>query len=132
LSLNQLMPKLKSLSGKEVVKMIDSYDFGRIVVDGKACTSDVIIFPDRVKDNWWRKEGHALHIEDIESVIKENPEVLIVGTGKYGLLKVLPETKEFIESKGIELIVEPTDKACEMYNEISKDKKAVAALHLTC
>ena len=43
-----------------------------------------------------------------------------------------PETKEYIESKGIELIVEPTDKACEMYKEISKNKKAVAALHLTC
>ena len=112
--------------------MIDSYDFGRIVVDGKAYTSDVIIFLDRVKDNWWRKEGHALHIEDIESVIGEKPEVLIVGTGKYGILNVLPETKEDIESKGIELIVEPTDRACEVYNKISKNKKAVAALHLTC
>jgi hypothetical protein len=112
--------------------MIDSYDFGRIVVDGKAYTSDMIIFPDKVKDNWWRKEGHALHIEDIESVIKEKPEVLIVGTGNYGLLKVLQETKEYIESKGIELIVEPTEKACEIYNKVPKDKKAVAALHLTC
>lgn len=112
--------------------MINSYDFGRIVVDGKAYTNDVIIFPDKVKDNWWRKEGHALHIEDIETVVEDNPEVLIVGTGKYGILKVLPETKKYIESKGIELIVEPTDKACEMYNEVSKDKKAVAALHLTC
>jgi len=112
--------------------MINSYDFGRIVVDGKAYTNDVIIFPDKVKDNGWRKEGHALHIEDIESVIGEKPEVLIVGTGNYGLLGVLPETKKYIESKGIELIVEPTDKTCEIYNKISEDKKAVAALHLTC
>jgi len=112
--------------------MIDSYDFGMIVVDGRAYTSDVIIFHDKVKDKWWRKEGHALHIADIESVFEEKPEVLIVGTGKFGILKVLPETKEYIESKGIELIVEPTDKACKMYNEISKEKKTVAALHLTC
>ncbi|MEA1957925.1 MAG: MTH938/NDUFAF3 family protein [Euryarchaeota archaeon] len=112
--------------------MINSYDFGRIVVDGKAYTSDVIIFPNRVKDNWWRKEGHALHIEDIELVVEEKQDVLIVGTGNYGLLEVLPETKKYIESKGIELIVKPTDKACEMYNKISKNKKAVAALHLTC
>lgn len=112
--------------------MIDAYDFGRIVVDGKAYTGDVIIFPNRVKANWWRKEGHALHIEDIESVVKEKPEVLIVGTGKYGILKVLLETREYIESKGITLIVEPTDKACEVYNKISRAKKAVAALHLTC
>jgi len=112
--------------------MINSYDFGRIVVDGKAYTNDVIIFPGRVKDNWWRKEGHALHIEDIETVVEEKPEVLIVGTGKYGILKVLPETREYIKSKRIELIIEPTDKACKMYNEVSKDKKAVASLHLTC
>ena len=101
-------------------------------MDGKAYTNDVIIFPGRVKDNWWRKEGHALHIEDIDSVVEEKPEVLIVGTGKYGILKVLPETREYIKSKGIELIIEPTDKACAVYNEVSKDKKAVAALHLTC
>lgn len=113
-------------------KMINSYEFGRIVVDGKAYTGDVIIFPERVKANWWRKEGHALHIEDIESVLKEKPEVLIVGTGKYGILKVSPQTREYIASKGIALIIEPTDKACELYNEISRDKKAVAALHLTC
>jgi len=112
--------------------MIDAYDFGRIVVDGKAYTSDVIIFPDRVKANWWRKEGHALHIEDIESVINEKPDVLIVGTGKYGILNVSSQTREYIESNGITMIIEPTDKACELYNKIARDKKAVAALHLTC
>jgi hypothetical protein len=101
-------------------------------VDGKEYTSDVIIFPDKVKDNWWRKEGHALHIEDVELVAAEQQEVLIVGTGKYGILGVLPKTKKYIESKGIELIVEPTDRACGVYNKISKNKKAVAALHLTC
>ena len=112
--------------------MIDAYDFGRIVVDGKAYTGDVIIFPDGVKANWWRKEGHALHREDIESVLKAKPEVLIVGTGKYGILKVSSHTREYIESQGITLIIEPTDKACELYNTISRAKKAVAALHLTC
>jgi len=112
--------------------MINSYDFGRIVIDGTAFTTDVIIFPDRVMDEWWRKDGHVLHVADIESVVAEKPEVLIVGTGKYGILKVLPQTREYIGSKGVELIVEPTDKACEVYNRISQDKKVVAALHLTC
>ncbi|RZN33431.1 MAG: hypothetical protein EFT35_10625 [Methanophagales archaeon ANME-1-THS] len=112
--------------------MIDSYDFGRIVVDGKVYTRDVLIFPDRVKANWWRKEGHALYIEDIESVVSEKPEVLIVGTGKYGVLTVSAQTRAYIESQGIELIAEPTDKACELYNHLSRTKKAVAALHLTC
>jgi hypothetical protein len=108
---------------------IDSYDFGRIIVDGKAYTNDVIIFTGRVKDNWWRKEGHALHIEDIELAVAEKQEVLIVGTGKYGMLNVLPETKEYIESKRIELIVEPTDKTCEIYNKMSEDKKSCGCFY---
>ncbi len=112
--------------------MIDAYDFGRIVVDGITFTSDVIIFPDRVRDEWWRKDGHVLQIEDVESIVKEGPEVLIVGTGKYGVMKVPPQTREYIESKGITLIVEPTAQACEVYNKISRQKKAIAALHLTC
>ena len=112
--------------------MIDAYDFGRIVIDGTVFTSDVIIFPDRIEDEWWRKDGHVLHIEDIESIVKEQPEVLVVGTGKYGVMKVPSQTREYIESKGTELIVAPTAKACEVYNRVSKDKKAVAALHLTC
>lgn len=112
--------------------MINSYDFGRIVVQGKTYTSDIIIFPDHVQANWWRKEGHALHIEDIKSIIDLKPEVLIVGTGKYGVLQVSAQTRADIESHGIELIAEPTDKACELYNHLSRTKKAVAALHLTC
>ena len=112
--------------------MINSYGVGRIVIDGTAFTTDVIIFPDRVMDNWWRKDGHVLHVADAELIVEEKPEVLIVGTGKYGILKVLPQTREYIESKGIALIVEQTEKACEIYNRISQAKKVVAALHLTC
>ena len=33
------------------MNIIDSYQFGLIVVSGKKYTSDVIIFPDRVRDN---------------------------------------------------------------------------------
>ena len=112
--------------------MIDAYYFGRIVIDGNAFTTDVIIFPDRVMDNWWRKDGHVLHVEAVELIVEEKPEVLIIGTGKYGILKVLPQTREYIDSRGVELIVEQTEQACEIYNKISRDRKVVAALHLTC
>ncbi len=112
--------------------MIDSYQFGLIVVNGKRYTSDVIIFPDRVKGNWWRKRGHELYLEDIAEVIAENPEVVIVGTGASGLVKVLPEVEQAAEARGIKLIVEPTDKACHTYNHICHSQKVVAALHLTC
>jgi len=112
---------------------IEEYDFGRIVVDGKEYTRDLIIFPDKVRANWWRKEGHLLLKEDIEDVVEgeDKPEVLIIGTGMYGAMEVPEETREYIRSKGVEIIVEKTKRACELFNEL-KDKKVVAALHLTC
>ena len=58
--------------------------------------------------------------------------MLIVGTGAAGLVKVLPEVKEEAEAQGIKLIAQPTGDACNTYNELSRSKKTVAALHLTC
>lgn len=112
---------------------IDDYRFGRIVVDGKSYTSDVIVFPDRVKDDWWRNEGHELCPTDLREVVQEKPEVLVVGTGASGLMRVLSKTEEYLEQQGIELRVERTAEACRTFNRLRRSgEKVVAALHLTC
>ena len=112
--------------------MIESYDFGRIVIDGRKFGSDVIIFPDRIDGNWWRKEGHTLSVDDVKEIVEAKPEVLVVATGYSGLMKVHPETEQYLRSSGIELIAAKTEKACQIYNELSKSRRVVAALHLTC
>jgi len=112
--------------------MIDAYHFGRIVIDGTTYSSDLIIFPDRIEAVWWRREGHVLHIEDIESIVAAKPDVLIVGTGKYGVMNVPHETRAYLHANGVDVLVEPTDKAVELYNYYAGAKKVVAALHLTC
>ncbi len=112
--------------------MIDSYEFGEIIIDGKRYTSDVIIYPDRVKDEWWRKEGHQLSVDDLEDVLDHKPEVIVLGTGNPGMVRILPETEKLIKSKGIMLIAQPTKEACQTYNRICSSRKAVALLHLTC
>ncbi len=114
------------------MNIIDSYQFGQIVVNGRQYSSDVIIFPDRVRDNWWRKTSHQLRLDEIAEVLTENPEVLVVGTGSSGLVEVLPEVQLSLEAKGIKLITEPTDKACNTYNQLCHSQRVVAALHLTC
>ena len=114
------------------MNIIDSYQFGQIVINGKRYTSDVIISPDSVKDNWWRKSSHQLCLEDMAEVMAENPEVLVVGTGKYGLVKVLPEVNRAVEAQGIKLVAEATDKACHTYNQLCHSQRTVAALHISC
>ena len=111
---------------------INSYRFGQIVINGKNYTSDVIIFPDRVQGEWWRDDSHRLTPKDITGIMKENPEILLVGTGASGMMRVLPEVEREAEARNIQLIVQPTSEACELYNQLSPTQKVVAALHLTC
>ena len=112
---------------------IEDYRFGRIVIDGRAYTSDVIVFPDRVEDGWWRNKGHELCPADLREVVQEKPAVLVVGTGKSGLMRVLPETEEYLKQQGIKLVVERTAEACKTFNRLHRSgEKVVAALHLTC
>jgi len=112
--------------------MIDSYRFGRIVIQGRVYTNDVIIYPDRVEGHWWRKEGHQLCPEDIEEVFVRKPEVLIVGTGEAGLMRISSAVEDRLKAAGIALRAERTEKACALFNELSGHRNAVAALHLTC
>ncbi len=113
--------------------MIESYHFGEIVIDGQRYTSDVIVFPDKVKADWWRKEGHQLCVEDIKEAFKEKPNVLVVGTGYSGLVKVLPETEKYVKSRGVELIIQRTGEAYKTFNRlVQSGKMVIAAFHLTC
>lgn len=111
---------------------INNYSFGRITVNDKTYTSDVIIYPDRVYASWWRKEGHYLQVADLTDVINARPDVLVIGTGYSGVMAVPKETFEFIISKGIEVRTERTGRAVELYNSLQNDKTVIAALHLTC
>lgn len=115
--------------------MIESYDFGIIVINGKRYTSDVIVFTERVVDGWWRKEGHRLYVDDLKEILNHEPkpEVLVVGTGYYGLVKVSPDVESALKYQGIELKVQPTKEACQTFNKLLKSNKRVAgAFHLTC
>jgi len=108
---------------------INSYSFGRITIDNKTYNQDIIIYPNKIT-TWWRKEGHELNPEDITEIIKKNPDLLIIGTGAHGLMKVKEETKEILRKRNIEFISAKTEEACRIFNESSR--KVIAALHLTC
>jgi len=112
---------------------IDSYDFGRIRVGGEDYHGDLIILPERVLAGWWREEGHRLKLEDLRDVLEEDIEVLVIGTGYYGAMRVSEEVVEELRRREIELIVEPTTKAWRTYNKLVEERRKVAAaLHLTC
>ena len=95
---------------------IRTYNFGSIDIEGNNYSSDVIILPTMVKDDWWRKQGHSLTIEDLKEVIAAKPDILVVGTGYYGRMEIPNDTKSFIDAQGIRLIEAPTSQAVEEFN----------------
>lgn len=111
---------------------IDSYDFGRISVGGMTYTSDLIIYPEGVEPSWWRREGHRLTPGDLDDVIAARPDLLIIGTGYSGVMAVPAETLRFLEDKGIDVRIQKTTEAVELFNSVQGEKKVIAALHLTC
>jgi hypothetical protein len=111
---------------------IEQFRFGEITIDDRRYTDDLLVFGDRVRPRWWRKEGHLLQLADLEGVLLEKPEVLIVGTGAQQCMKIAPEVVAHTRDAGIELLEFDTRTACQTYNHLLGKRKVVAALHLTC
>ena len=104
-----------------------------MIVNGKSYTSDLIIFPDSIETNWRRKKGHSLQLEDLKLVLENNVENLVIGTGKYGLVKVPEDLIMKLSSKNINVIVEKSPDAVIRFNELVEKKAKVAgAFHLNC
>jgi len=113
--------------------MIDSFSFGKISVSGQKYTNDLIIFPNKIFDNWWREQGHQLDKTDLDRVIEEKPETLVIGSGVNGKMNVPKETIDYLDKHEIKPIIEKTPAACKTYNKLVEEgKDAAAALHLTC
>ena len=113
--------------------MIDTFEFGTITIRGQTYTTDVLIFPDgRVADGWWRKHGHRLSKRDLDTLLTNQPEVIVVGAGIHG--RMLPETglQEAIRDLGIELIIAPNDQAVPHFNRLVASRRIAGGFHLTC
>jgi hypothetical protein len=111
---------------------VESYKFGHIVVDGEKYTNDLILLPDGVLPSWWREHGHELSPKDLENVFAADPDVLVIGTGAHGVMKVLPETRRATREAGIELRIAETDTAWQLYNDLRERRRTAGAFHLTC
>jgi hypothetical protein len=110
---------------------INGYRFGRLTVDGREVTRDVIVLPGRVIENCWRREGHELAWVDLEDVADQLPERLVVGTGADERMRPGPEVLDRLKERGVEVECLPTDRAVARFGELDPATTA-AALHLTC
>lgn len=114
--------------------MIEKCGFGKMEIDGRVYTSDLMILPSgEIADGWRRIRGHRLVLEDIQRLLESRPSTIVAGTGIYGRMRIEPALEAFLTNGGIELIAQPTKSAAQIYNDLINSAKAVAGcFHLTC
>jgi hypothetical protein len=110
--------------------------FGQLEIEGRRFDHDVVVEAGRLRRRD-KKPSKARHrglghtpltaAEDIPWSGRR----LIIGSGAYGRLPVLPEVFEEAERRGVELVVKPTAEACRLLDDVDLDE-VTAILHVTC
>ena len=110
---------------------IDSSYFGSIVIDGKKYDRDVVIFWDgEIQEK--ESRSHDFSKEELQDLLMREPEIIIVGTGNSGLVKINPAAEVFARVNGVQLVSKLTPHAIEDFNKYSKRRRVIAVLHITC
>jgi len=110
--------------------------FGSIEVEGREYDHDIVIEGGRVHERKkkpskpYRDEfGHTPLSADEK--LPWGGDRLIIGTGAYGSLPIMPQVFEEAGRRGVDLAAIPTEDACQLI--ASLDRRDVhAVLHVTC
>lgn len=111
---------------------IQDYHFGKMQIADQIYTRDLIVTPNQIIPDWRRAEGHRLALTDLQTALAEfKPGILVLGTGKFGRMKVPEGVLRELQSRQIELFVLKTGAAVEKFNEFA-GSNILGAFHLTC
>jgi hypothetical protein len=110
---------------------IESALFGSFIIDGRKYESDVVVsWNGEVKD---RPKSHEFTNAELNSILMSDPEVVVVGTGHSGVLKVAHDAEVTARLGGVEMVVKSTPQAVQEYHKFARlGKRVVAVLHSTC
>jgi hypothetical protein len=97
--------------------MISDFSFGRIVANGQTCNTDIKII-------------QGTHVRD---VLDTELEILVIGKGQPGYMRVSESLREHLAEKNVTLIEEPTAKAIETFNRLFKEGQRICGgFHVGC
>jgi hypothetical protein len=108
----------------EGMARLEDYSFGRLTVDGQEHKRDLIVLPDRVVPDWWRRDGHSLAMEDLDEVLDELPARLVLGVGAQSQLRPDPAVIAELERRGVTVECLTTDAAVRRYGQLDERRTA--------
>ena len=120
------------MKGGTIIKMtkINSSTFGSITIDGVTYNHDIYILPSGKVEE--RKYGHTFTKDQVENVLRENPDIVVAGKGTSGLASLSSDARALLEDKGIEIIEANTPAIVDKFNKLNETKRVAAIVHVTC
>jgi hypothetical protein len=110
--------------------------FRSLEVEGRQYENDIVIEGGRVRERK-KKPSKPYRDEFGHTPVSADEELpwgggrLIIGTGAYGSLPIIPEVLEEARRRGVDLTALPTEDACRLIASLDRDE-VHAVLHVTC
>jgi hypothetical protein len=105
-------------------------------VDGLGVGRDFKLYPGGGRAWDWTETGthHKPGIQpaDVAELLEHGATTVVLSRGMERRLGVCPETLEALRDKGVEVHVEETRRAVEIYNELAGARPVAGLFHSTC
>ena len=109
---------------------INSTYFGSIIIDGRKYDHDVIVYWDgEVRQ---RPSSHNFTRRELMDVMMKEPEIIVIGTGTAGLMKIDSDVQLKAQMEGIRIVADKSLNAVSEFNKLTRNKRVAAVIHVTC
>jgi hypothetical protein len=82
---------------------------------------------------WFRDKSHDMSLEEVTALLPADTDVVIIGTGWHGAMRVAPAIQAIEDIEGIAVHTLRTPEAFELFNQLrSAGRRVVLIAHSTC
>ena len=111
--------------------------FGWIDVNDQRISHDILVNLDgKVKKRKKKLSkdiygtSHMISLVEAEHIYQEEADILVIGAGQFGRVRLSPEAAAFFQEKDCQVDIYPTTRAISIWNE--SDGKVIGLFHITC
>lgn len=105
-------------------------------VEGVGSGKDFKLYPGGGREWDWRETNteHVPGIQpaDVQELLDKGSKLIVLSRGMQSMLQTCPETLRLLKNRGIEVRVEETRKAAEVYNTLAEREPVGGLFHSTC
>ncbi len=110
--------------------------WGKTEVEGLGVMKDVKLWPGGGREWDWRETGtgHVPGIQpaDVQELLDHGAEIVVLSRGMQLRLRTCPETLDLLGRIGVEIYVQESTAAADLYNRLAASQPVGCLIHSTC